>query len=383
MALFTHHANPQGQWRDASGGRFEIINAAKDKETFGGGLATLKMDGRAMLRTKPWGNYDSEFEYASAMNLTQVSPSGSAPGTASAISYDNGSSLIVANTVQAAIDEVEGRVDALESGGATPVFTPATATSNGSDGSIPGPAAGEEGYVLKGDGTWEDPLNLAPATVVTDNGDGTVTFDDGHGNTVTTSPQQAAQVVIPDTVSLVGTLGSLSDGDTILDALQVLDSLVTGSDAVFDGATAVAAGSVGDVPAPAAGDENKFLRGDGTWQAVSTGGPTPTVTDNGDGTYTFDNGVDPAVNLTTQPANFTFTTLDWSLVGANRVLMVPATTHGLSEIGLVQIRDSAGDYWGFSVNVSPVTKDVELTVPDGSEFDGTISISGASSTTAL
>ena len=39
----------------------------------------------------------------------------------------------------------------------------------------------------------------------------------------------------------------------------------------FSGATSSAAGSAGLVPAPAAGDNTKFLAGDGTWQAVATG----------------------------------------------------------------------------------------------------------------
>ena len=35
------------------------------------------------------------------------------------------------------------------------------------------------------------------------------------------------------------------------------------------GATSSAAGSAGLVPAPAAGDQDSFLKGDGTWEAVS------------------------------------------------------------------------------------------------------------------
>lgn len=37
------------------------------------------------------------------------------------------------------------------------------------------------------------------------------------------------------------------------------------------GATADAAGQAGYVPAPAAGDQTKFLRGDGTWVTVDVG----------------------------------------------------------------------------------------------------------------
>lgn len=40
----------------------------------------------------------------------------------------------------------------------------------------------------------------------------------------------------------------------------------------FTGATSSAGGVSGLVPAPSSGDENKFLRGDGTWASVSGGG---------------------------------------------------------------------------------------------------------------
>lgn len=43
---------------------------------------------------------------------------------------------------------------------------------------------------------------------------------------------------------------------------------------VMIGATSGAPGVGGTVPAPAAGDDTKFLAGDGTWQTVSAGGPT-------------------------------------------------------------------------------------------------------------
>jgi hypothetical protein len=47
-----------------------------------------------------------------------------------------------------------------------------------------------------------------------------------------------------------------------------LPEAVTGS--VMAGATATTAGTSGYVPAPQAGDENKFLRGDGSWADVPT-----------------------------------------------------------------------------------------------------------------
>ena len=44
------------------------------------------------------------------------------------------------------------------------------------------------------------------------------------------------------------------------------------ADNIFVGATSAAPGSKGLVPQPQAGDDTKFLKGDGTWATVS-GGP--------------------------------------------------------------------------------------------------------------
>ena len=49
---------------------------------------------------------------------------------------------------------------------------------------------------------------------------------------------------------------------------MTLPEVVIGS--VMIGATATTAGEAGYVPAPQAGDEKKFLRGDGKWVEVST-----------------------------------------------------------------------------------------------------------------
>lgn len=45
-------------------------------------------------------------------------------------------------------------------------------------------------------------------------------------------------------------------------------------DNVFVGSSSSVAGSKGLVPAPSAGSQNSFLKGDGTWAVVSGSGPT-------------------------------------------------------------------------------------------------------------
>ena len=52
-----------------------------------------------------------------------------------------------------------------------------------------------------------------------------------------------------------------------------------GSGQVFTGATATTAGTQGEVPAPAAGDQAKYLRADGNWATPpGSGGSTVIIT---------------------------------------------------------------------------------------------------------
>ena len=69
---------------------------------------------------------------------------------------------------------------------------------------------------------------------------------------------------------------------------------------VMTGASAGSAGASGLVPQPAAGDNEKFLRGDGTWQTVSGGGSATDVQI--DGTSITDNGV--ANIITNKPISY-------------------------------------------------------------------------------
>ena len=60
--------------------------------------------------------------------------------------------------------------------------------------------------------------------------------------------------------------------EAIEEAAQLLSEVMTG-------ATAQAAGQQGQVPGPAAGDNTKFLRGDGTWAQPSMAGAAFTVSE--------------------------------------------------------------------------------------------------------
>lgn len=84
--------------------------------------------------------------------------------------------------------------------------------------------------------------------------------------------------------AITGTLSDQTDLQTALNAKQntltagsnitISNGVISATDttySAFGGATSQAAGSAGLVPAPTTGDVDKYLKGDGTWGAVSGG----------------------------------------------------------------------------------------------------------------
>lgn len=83
-----------------------------------------------------------------------------------------------------------------------------------------------------------------------------------------------ATLTITQNGSSVGTFTANASSNATIALTDTTYSTMTG-------ATSGAAGTSGLVPAPAAGDDTKFLSGDGTWKTVSSGG----------GSYTAGNGI--------------------------------------------------------------------------------------------
>lgn len=110
-------------------------------------------------------------------------------------------------------------------------FTGATASTDGVQGLVPGPLAGDEGKFLSGDGTWQ---NVQGASYTA-------------GNGINISAQD-----------------EISIDTTVVAELSDLPGVMTG-------ATSGTAGTSGLVPAPSAGDQAKVLKGDGTWGDVQPG----------------------------------------------------------------------------------------------------------------
>ena len=135
-------------------------------------------------------------------------------------------------------------------------FTKATASAAGTHGLVPAPAAGKQGQYLRGDATWATPTNTTYSAGSGLSLSGT-TFN--HGSTVTagTAGQSTASsgrntLAVPYVT--YNATGHVTAAGTHTHTISAMSA-----------ATASAAGQTGLVPAPAAGKQGQYLRGDGAW----------------------------------------------------------------------------------------------------------------------
>lgn len=156
-------------------------------------------------------------------------------------------------------------------------FVGATADAAGLAGTVPQPAAGNQGKFLRGDGTWQKPTD-----------------------TVYTHPTYTAVDGKPDEDATPGFGGTFTVTDITTNTLGHVTAgtsrTITIPDATMTAATAEAAGTKGLVPAPGAGKQASFLRGDGTWVV-------PTNTQNTTGTTNDTTNKLFVVGAKTQAAN--------------------------------------------------------------------------------
>ena len=130
--------------------------------------------------------------------------------------------------------QVKDLANKIKAKAADNIFVGATSAIPGSKGLVPAPQAGDDTKFLSGDGTW----------------------------------QTVSAYSLP--IASSSTLGGIKVGNNLIidPSTGVLDATdTTYSD--FTGATSSVAGTSGLVPAPAAGDDTKFLSGNGLWTTVS------------------------------------------------------------------------------------------------------------------
>ena len=161
-------------------------------------------------------------------------------------------------------------------------FTGATASTDGSHGLVPKPVAGDNTKFLCGDGTFKDvPSGSASLSGLTDVGLNTPTNgqvlkyngttqkwenanESGGGGSATFAGLTDVDLTNPSDGQLIK-YDAQSQKWVNINASSIMPS-------VFTGATASADGTSGLVKKPVAGDQDKYLKGDGTWGTPSGGG---------------------------------------------------------------------------------------------------------------
>lgn len=109
-----------------------------------------------------------------------------------------------------------------------------------------------------------------------------------------------------------------------------LSTIIDTAVGVMQGATAAAAGTSGLVPVPVAGDQTKFLRGDGTWVPVNVPAFDPVVFEtNLDGELTFKGIVQASVG--TIPIKNSEGGISWANIGAGTIQRAVVTMAELEE----------------------------------------------------
>lgn len=161
----------------------------------------------------------------------------------------------------------------------------ATSSAAGSAGLVPAPTAGKQTSFLRGDGTWVVPTNTTYAKAntttlglvmigYTENGKNYPVELDSSGKMYVNVPWTDTNTTY-GVVGANGSTGLVKNGSTVTSASGYTACPIVGGIPYYKGtnttyanmkaATASAAGAAGLVPAPAAGEQTSFLRGDGTW----------------------------------------------------------------------------------------------------------------------
>ena len=153
-------------------------------------------------------------------------------------------------------------------------FKGATASAAGGTGLVPAPASGQNTRYLRGDGTWQTPPNTTYGVATSeDNGlmsaadkeklDGIANGANNYTHPSYTSRTSGLYKITVDASGHVSAVTAVTKAD--ITALGIPGSDTNTTYSTFIGAGSYAAGGSGLVPAPAAGENDEYLRGDGTW----------------------------------------------------------------------------------------------------------------------
>ena len=233
----------------------------------------VELDGSGKMYVNvPWTDNNTTYAQATSDNLGLVKIGYSANGKNYPVALD-GSGKMYVNVPWTDTNTTYSNMGA------------ATSSTAGKAGLVPAPAAGKQASFLRGDGTWVVPTNTTYAKANTstlglvmigyaENGKNYPVELDGSGKMYVNVPWTDTNTTY-GVVGANGSTGLVKNGSTVTSASgYTACPIVSGvpyykdtntTYANMKAATASAAGAAGLVPAPAAGKQTSFLRGDGTW----------------------------------------------------------------------------------------------------------------------
>ena len=281
----------------ATSGLYSDLTGAPTIPTVYNGKLTITMNGTNV----------GEFTANQSTDTTVALTSGSSYTAGNGISIDANNEISIDDTVVAELADLPG------------VMIGATSSTPGVGGTVPAPAAGDEGKFLQGDGTWgtanaslvemsygesnawakfiaaynagsivycRASSNANPGTgsqtrkafmayVNNATSPTNVEFQYVRSQSSKTDSQQCDQVFVYTLTNASGgtwSVASRNMGPKINVSGPITKTFTSGANATvtigadaMTGATSGTAGAAGVVPAPAAGDQDSVLRGDGTW----------------------------------------------------------------------------------------------------------------------
>lgn len=237
----------------------------------GKNYAVLLANGKMYVNV-PWTDNNTTYSQATSDNLGLVKIGYSANGKNYPVALDGNGKMYV-NVPWTDTNTTYSNMGA------------ATSSAAGKAGLVPAPAAGAQGKYLRGDGTWVVPTNTTYAKANTSTlGLVMIGYEENGKNypvELDSSGKMYVNVPWTDTNTTYGVVGAngstglVKNGSTVTSASgYTACPIVSGvpyykdtntTYANMKAATASAAGAAGLVPAPAAGKQASFLRGDGTW----------------------------------------------------------------------------------------------------------------------
>ena len=256
----------------ATSGLYSDLTGAPTIPTVYNGTLTIQQNGTTL------GTFSANQDTNETINIT--GGGGTTYTAGNGINIDGNNEISIDDTVVAEVSDLPTD------------FTGATSSVAGSSGLVPAPTTSDPDKFLKGDGTWGTPASNSEVT--TFYWDGSIgqnmqLYSDKARTTAVTVQEFEAVLYSQDRVMEVYDTDAdydymvvasgpgwarITNGSWLYSITPVqntnfnieLDMQLQPLLSDFTGATAITAGLSGKVPAPAAGDQNKALHGDGTWK---------------------------------------------------------------------------------------------------------------------